>query len=252
MPSVDGHGTPWRTTDAASIVRAYDQPMPDAQHRHDIEVELLDGSAVRIRPIEPSDADLLRAGFERLTDRSRYQRFLGTMTRLTDSMVTYLTDIDHHDHEALIAVDQATGEATGVARYVREPGTRDAEAAVTVADAWQGRGLGTVLLELLADRAREEEVRRFKAFLLADNRDMFEVLEALGPVQVLNSAAGALEVVIELPEEGLGPELHEALRLAAKEPVRLAVPLAPFERGHPALVRVPPPGAQTDAPPPTG
>ena len=77
---MDSHGTPWRTTDAPSATRAYDPPVPDTQHPHDIEVELLDCSAVRIRPIEPSDADLLRAGFEHLTNRSRYQRFLSTVT----------------------------------------------------------------------------------------------------------------------------------------------------------------------------
>ena len=81
------------------------------------------------------------------------------MPELSEAMVRYLTDVDHHDHEAVVALDAATDEGVGVARYVRDPErpTR-AEAAVTVTDDWQGRGLGTLLLELLAVRAREEGV----------------------------------------------------------------------------------------------
>jgi GNAT superfamily N-acetyltransferase len=205
----------------------------------EIEVELIDGSCAHIRRISPGDADLLRTGFERLSDESRQRRFLAAMTRLSDSMVTYLTNVDHHDHEALLATDPATGEGVGVARYIREVGTDDAETAVTVADAWQGRGLGTALLELLADRAREEGVRRFKAVVLADNRAMLEVLDGLGRAQVLDSSAGTVELVIELPEDGLGVELHDALRAAAKEPVRLALPLRPFEPTHPLVITRP-------------
>jgi hypothetical protein len=108
-----------------------------------------------------------------------------------------------------------------------------------VADAWQGRGLGTALLELLADRAREEGLRRFKAVVLADNRPMLEVLEGLGETKLLDSSAGTVELVIDLPENGLGAELHDALRAAASGPVRLALPLSPFEPKHPLVVAPP-------------
>ena len=211
----------------------YDPGVAEDVHAREVEVELIDGSVVRIRPISPGDGDLLRAGFARLSDESRYRRFLSGMARLPDSMVAYLTNVDHHDHEALLAVDPATGEATGVARYVREAGTADAETAVTVADDWQGRGLGTALLELLADRARDEGVRRFKASVLADNRPMLEVLDALGDAQVVESSGGVLELVLDLPEDGLGEALHEALRIAATEPLRLVLPSTPLEPHHP-------------------
>jgi GNAT superfamily N-acetyltransferase len=199
----------------------------------EVEVELIDGSSVRIRPISPADGDLLRAGFEKLSPESRRRRFLAAITRLSDSMVAYLTDVDHHDHEALLAIDPETGEGAGVARYVREPGTDDAEAAVTVADDWQGRGLGTALLELLADRARDEGVRRFKAFVLAGNRPMLEVLEGLGYARPTTPAGDTVELVMELPEDGLGPQLHHALRMAATRPPRLVMRLTPLEPSHP-------------------
>jgi len=90
-----------------------------------------------------------------------------------------------------------------------------AEAAVTVADHWQGRGAGTLLLELLAARAREEGIERFSALVLAPNREMLELLESLGPVRVVDREAGTVEVEAPLPARGLPPELRELLRLSA-------------------------------------
>jgi GNAT superfamily N-acetyltransferase len=84
------------------------------------------------------------------------------MPKLTEGMVRYLTEIDHHDHEAIIALDEQTGEGIGVARYVRDQERPEvAEVAVTVIDDWQGRGLGTLLLEVISARAREEGITTF-------------------------------------------------------------------------------------------
>jgi RimJ/RimL family protein N-acetyltransferase len=187
------------------------------------EVELRGGARVRVRPIEPADRDILLAGFERLSEESRYRRFLSPTPRLSGHALTYLTEVDHHDHEALIAIDEARGEAVGVGRFVREPDQPDAaEAAITVIDDWQGRGLGTTLLDLLSDRAREEGIGRFTATLLAENREMLDLFEALGPVQVVDRRAGTIEIVAELPEQGAGPDLVEMLRMAARQSVRMA------------------------------
>ena len=188
-------------------------------------VELRDGSRVRVRPIEPTDRDALAAGFERLSDRSRYRRFLAATPRLTSTLLTYLTEVDHHDHEALLAFDEATGDAVGVARFVREDEPTSAEAAVTVVDDWHGRGLGTSLLEMLSDRAREEGIRRFTATLLAENSEMLDLFESVGPVEVVDRNAGTIEVVAVLPEEGTGLDLREALRAAAQAVVQLARPV---------------------------
>jgi GNAT superfamily N-acetyltransferase len=116
--------------------------------------ELGDGTRVRIRPGRRSDGDLLLRGFERLSAESRYRRFLSPMPKLTEMTLRSLTDIDHRDHEAVLALDES-GEGIGVARYVRDAGRpQAAEVAVTVVDGWQGRGLGTLLLEAICVRAR--------------------------------------------------------------------------------------------------
>ena len=82
----------------------------------------------------------------------------------------FLTDLDHHDHEALGALDHREGRGVGVARYVRQADDPwSADVAVTIIDEWQGRGLGTELLARLSDRAREENIQRFTALVAAEN-----------------------------------------------------------------------------------
>ena len=92
-------------------------------------------------------------------------------TMLSAAELRYFTDIDHHDHEALGALDHAGGRGVGVARYVRDTGDpHAAEIAVTVVDDWQGRGLGTELLARLSGRARAAGIHRFTALVSADNQ----------------------------------------------------------------------------------
>ena len=116
---------------------------------------LPDGTRVLVRPIEPADAQQLRAGFDQLGAASRYQRFLAPVAYLTDRQLDYLTRIDHEMHEALVAVDAVTGEGIGVARFVRD--ARDparADVAIVVADRWHSRGVGTLLADQLASSGR--------------------------------------------------------------------------------------------------
>lgn len=180
---------------------------------------LRDGSCVRLRQGHRKDKKLLQRGFERLSDESRYRRFLVGMPELSDAMVNYLTEIDHHDHEAIVALDEQTGEGVGVARYVRDPDRPDvAEVAVTVLDDWQQRGLGTQLLGVLSARARNEGIRSFTALMLATNQEMMELLEHLGPVRVLDRELGTVEIEIPIPEVDIAPELRKLLRIAAVTP----------------------------------
>jgi len=108
---------------------------------------------VLIRPVHGTDAPLLADGFARLSARSRQMRFLMAKRELSPAELRYFTEIDHHDHEALGAVDRASGRGVGVARYVRSAeDARSAEIAVTVVDEWQGRGLGTAALAESPDK----------------------------------------------------------------------------------------------------
>ncbi len=188
-------------------------------------IELRDGSRVRLRQGRNADRELLLRGFERLGPESRYMRFLAPMPELTEEMVRYLTDVDHHDHEAIIAIDEQTGEGLGVARYVRSEERPDAaEVAVTVIDDWQGRGLGTRLLELLSARAREEGIRSFTALMLATNEEMMDLFRRLDPVKIVDRDTGTVEIEVPIPEIGLAPALRKLLKISARSDV--VVPLA--------------------------
>ncbi len=144
---------------------------------------------------------------------------------LSEGDLAYLTEVDHHDHEALVAFDcAAPDDAVGVARFVRNANASGAEAAITVVDDWHGRGLGTALCNLLAERARAEGVARFTALLLSDNTQMLDVLASLGPAKVISREAGTIEIEVELPEDGIGDHMAGVLRVAAGGTIELATP----------------------------
>src|SRR3954447_19535102 len=93
---------------------------------------------VRIRPIRPTDDALLADGFARLSDESHRLRFLSPKHELSRDELRYFTHVDHHDHEALVAVTRFGGRGLGVARYVRHrDDPTSADVAVTVVDKWQ-------------------------------------------------------------------------------------------------------------------
>jgi GNAT superfamily N-acetyltransferase len=187
-------------------------------------VVLRDDSRVRIRQSRASDAEVLVRGFARLSPESRYRRFLAASPKLDPDLVRYLIDIDHRDHEAMLALDDRGKEGLGLARYVRDPRRPGvAEVAVTVIDDWQGRGLGTLLLEVISARAREEGIKTFTALVLAQNHEMLDLLKALGPLRTVDHAAGAVEIEVAIPDVGVGPGLKKLLRIAARHEV--AVPL---------------------------
>jgi GNAT superfamily N-acetyltransferase len=189
---------------------------------------LRDGSEVTIRELTPTDAPVLAEAFERLSRESRDLRFLGSKPRLSSHELEYLTDVDGHQHEALGAVDVASGRGVGVARFVRlEPDAPVAEVAVTVVDEWQRRGLGTLLLERLSERAREEGIERYTALVSGENRAVLGLLDGIGArVLKSNVAAGTVEYEVELAPIGLSHSLRAALRAAASGQMSLPRRLA--------------------------
>jgi nucleotide-binding universal stress UspA family protein/GNAT superfamily N-acetyltransferase len=188
--------------------------MPTSSRRRTI--TLRDGARLTLRPIEPEDKPLLAASFERLSDESRYRRFFTAINRLSSAQLDYLVDVDHRDHEAIVAVEPSSGDVLGVARYIRSTvDEASAEVAVTVADDWQGRGLGRALLDRLTYRARQEGVRRFSASVQADNPASLGLLASTGETH-RRWETGVVELVVELPpKRGMGARLRQVLRAAA-------------------------------------
>jgi len=163
------------------------------------EAHLPDGTPVLIRPLTKDDGEELRRGLEHLSPASAYRRFLGTPPTLNATTLRYLTDVDHVNHEALGAAGAETGHGIGIARFVRS--TDDpthAEIALAIADDWQHRGLGTLLLSALATRARAVGITTFTGLVLADNIGMLKLFERLGPTTQRPAGAGTVEVVTEL------------------------------------------------------
>jgi GNAT superfamily N-acetyltransferase len=159
-----------------------------------------------LRPLTPADRRLYLAGFERLGSESRRMRFFTARPSLSEREIEYFTDVDHHDHEAIMAMIHDA--CAGVARYIRDhddPCT--AVVAVAVVDEWQQRGIGTALLRRIAERASEEGIVRLRAAMLCSNRPMLATLRTLGACwRMVASSDGVAEVEITAGEAAaMGP-----------------------------------------------
>ena len=163
-------------------------------------VMLRDGSMVLVRPIQPADAPLLVEGFARLSPESRRRRFLIGKHALSSIELRYLTEIDHHDHEAVGALDHADGRGVGIARYVRDAEDPElAEVAITVIDEWQRRGVGTELVAALSERARAAGIRRFGALVSADNLAVIGLLRRMSAdVELVGTDGDVLQYEVVL------------------------------------------------------
>jgi len=181
-------------------------------------VTLNDGTRALVRPIRPEDKEKLLEGLERLSPRSRYLRFMRPVRDLTERELAFLTEVDYHDHYAwaAVALDLPDQPALGIARYVRDPcDPVVAEAAVAVVDEFQGRGLGKILLHLLARTAMSHGITRFRAWVLPENRRVTEPLRRRGAD--LHYQDGLVQVDVPLPEtlEQEDSVLRQALRATA-------------------------------------
>jgi RimJ/RimL family protein N-acetyltransferase len=180
-------------------------------------VRLRDGAEVLVRPVRPEDRELFVAGFQRMSEESRYRRFLSYKKKLSERELDFFTNLDHHRHEAIGAIDERTGEGVGVARmHVREDEPEVAEAAVTVVDGWQGRGLGKLLLSRIARRAREAGVHRFEASLLTTNKAMLTLFDQLGCMRAHRDSLDVMTIDVELPVAEADEALGAALKSVAE------------------------------------
>ncbi|HEV7653440.1 MAG TPA: GNAT family N-acetyltransferase [Mycobacteriales bacterium] len=177
---------------------ATEQAVQDAQYPAGWEADVVvsDGGVVHLRPIRPEDADALVAFHGKLSERTRYLRYFGPYPRIPERDLNRFTHVDHRDRVALVAV--LGDELIGVGRYDRLGERADAEVAFVVADAQQGRGIGSVLLEHLAAAARERGIQRFVAEVLAENSRMVRVFTDAGYSAQYRYESGVVELTFPI------------------------------------------------------
>lgn len=151
-------------------------------------------STIEVRELTPSDRQALRFIFEQLSPDSRQQRFLHPKAALSARELDELTQLDHWHHEAFIAWSTRPRTPIGVGRYVRGEDFDVAELAITVADRWQRRGVGTQLLLELRDRARRAGIRRFSIIAMWGNRGALRLAHQLGSCHLLCASDGVVRL----------------------------------------------------------
>ena len=176
------------------------------------------GTRISLRQVGAGDRAGMAALFARLTPESRHRRFLSPKRELTARELTFFTDIDHLNHEAIAAVDQRDDSIVGVARYVRDAGRADvAEVAIEVADAFQRMGIGTALARLTIQRAHANGLRFLTATTLWENRAARGLLRHHG-FRARQSHGGEIEHELKLEE--LGPATVKAAPRPRHRPPR--------------------------------
>jgi RimJ/RimL family protein N-acetyltransferase len=179
-------------------------PIPGAQHHWPSTppgrtVVLSDGGRAVVRTLAGGEVAVVQQVFDGMSERSRYERFLGAKPALSERELAFLSDVDHDHHEALVAVDPRTGSAVGEAHLVRDPTDHAvAEVAFAVADDWQGRSLGTRLAVLLAARARELGISRLRANVLTGNTRSSALMRRMGRVVKRSYHGVAVELEVAL------------------------------------------------------
>ena len=175
---------------------------------------LADGSEAVLRPIEPSDRDAYLAFHRELSDEARYLRYFTARRQLPERELHHYLDVDQRDHAGVVAL--VDGALIGHALYDRHAGTSEAEVALEVADAFQGRGVGTVMLEELAQLARAAGITRFLAYVLPSNRRMLEVFHDLGFAERATFEDGVVRVALDLDADAHFDDSHRAREKRAR------------------------------------
>ncbi len=162
-------------------------------------VTLRDGAQVTLRPIRPEDGPDLTALYARLSRETAYQRFFSVMAGLPADWARSLANVDCDQRMAIVAVDPRN-ELIGVTRYARDA-DGEAEIAIAIQDAWQERGLGSILLGELLAYAETRGIRRFRAYVLADNSRMLRLLARVTRVLERKTEQGVISLLL-VPRSG--------------------------------------------------
>jgi acetyltransferase len=133
-----------------------------------------------VRPIRPDDAQLVTRFFDGLSEQSRYQRFMQHLHELPPGLLGRFTNVDYERALALVVLDPQQRDLVAVGRYAPAEDGVNAEFALTVADAWQAKGLGRILLARLCDLARSAGYQALYGRIRDDNRKMLELAARLG------------------------------------------------------------------------
>jgi acetyltransferase len=162
--------------------------------------ETVDGQAFFIRPIRPSDADLLIEHFHSLSSQSRYMRFFSPLKELSKDMLIKLTQIDYDREIALVAIMGKNDDQTmaGVSRIIVFPDQTQAEFAIAISDQWQGKGIGSSLLTQCLKAARQMGIRRVMGVVLSENTQMLKLGKKLGFSIHRVPGGGEYELIIEI------------------------------------------------------
>jgi acetyltransferase len=146
---------------------------------------LADGTTLAVRPVRPEDADIERAFVASLSEQTRYFRFFYRLHELTPAMLARFTQVDYDRELALLALAPdpkapAKEMIVGISRYIANHDGESAEFAVVVADAWHGRGIGTMLMQRIIACAKKRGFRRLEGIVLRANQRMLKFTEQLG------------------------------------------------------------------------
>lgn len=177
----------------AHIVLAPDEPtksskpyqhlvLPPYPGRYQKSIKAKNGDKVRLRPIRPEDEPMELEMVKRLSKQSLYFRFFGYVPRMTHELMTRFTQIDYDREMAIIAlVDKPEGEEMiGVVRIIADPWGEAAEYAILIADEWQGQGLGSQMTDYIIEIAKDMELQRLYATVLASNQGMLTLFQRKG------------------------------------------------------------------------
>jgi CRP-like cAMP-binding protein len=187
-----------------------------------IPVQMRDGTELHLRPVLPGDNERTSKGPVEFSSETLYRRFQ-SMRRPTRSLMRYLFEVDYVDHFVWVMTDGADGPVVADARFVRDESNPSlAEVAFTVADAYQGRGVGSLLMDVVAVTAWYDGIRFFSARVLTDNLPMRTILDRYGAVWHRDDL-GVVTTVVDIPPPDdltMSRELSGQIRDAARQVIR--------------------------------
>ena len=154
-------------------------PYPSDMVEH---MTLNDNTEVTIRPMRPEDADMQQEFVRNLSEESRYNRYMSSIKQLSQPVLVRFTQLDFDREMALVMTRMVDGreEQLGVSRYFTDPDNESCEFALVVADNWQGRGIGPIMMNRLFDAAKRQGLTIMRGEVLANNKGMLKLMAKLG------------------------------------------------------------------------